>query len=134
MKVKKMIVGIGTDIIEIDRIRSAMNKSEHSFLKRVFSEKEMKYYEKNNLNISSIAGGFASKEAVMKALGTGLRGFKLVDIEIFRDDLGKPFVVLQNHADEIAKDKGIEAIHLSISHCQQYATAYAVAEKGVNII
>ncbi|MCG8482690.1 MAG: holo-ACP synthase [Clostridia bacterium] len=124
-----MIVGIGTDIIEIDRIRSAMSKSEHSFLKRVFSEQEIKYYKMNHYNISSVAGGFAAKEAVMKALGTGLRGFKLIDIEILRDDLGKPFVVLHNHADRIAKEKAIQIIHLSISHCQQYATAYAVAEK-----
>lgn len=65
----------------------------------------------------------------MKALGTGLRGFKLTDIEVFRDHLGKPYVSLCNTADVIAKEKSIEIIHLSISHSKKYATAYAVAEK-----
>ena len=125
-----MIVGIGTDIIEISRIKSAMEKPGHSFLERVFSDKEIEYLQKNNLSLQSTAGNFAAKEAVMKALGTGLRGFKLQDIEVLRDELGKPYVVLSHNAKKIAEERNIQKIHLSISHCKEYATAFAVAEKN----
>lgn len=123
-----MIVGIGTDIIENNRIKSAIEKKDHSFLERVFTEYEIAYYKGNNMHIGSVAGGFAAKEAIMKALGTGLRGFSFLDIEIFRDDFGKPHVRLYNNAEKIADDMSVKVIHLSISHCKDYATAFAVAE------
>ncbi|NLK71645.1 MAG: holo-ACP synthase [Clostridiales bacterium] len=126
-----MIVGIGTDIIEIKRIKNALEKTEDSFLDRIFTEEEKAYFKKNNYNNQSIAGGFAAKEAVMKSLGTGLRGFSFTDIEIYRDDLGKPHVRLYNNAEKIAEDKGIKIIHLSISHCKDYAIAYATAENKI---
>ncbi len=126
-----MIVGIGTDIIEIGRIKSALEKTEHSFLDRVFSDREIEFFQKNNMKLQTIAGSFAAKEAVMKVFGTGLRGFKLKDIEVIRDELGKPYVVLSNNALKIAQDKNILQIHLSISHCKEYAIAYAVGEKNV---
>ena len=123
-----MIIGIGTDIIEIDRIKKAVDNDKHSFIQRVFSERETAYFEKNQWGPETIAGSFAAKEAVMRALGTGLRGFKFKDIEVLRDKLGKPVVKLSNNANRIAKDKNIKAIHLSISHCREYALAYATAE------
>ncbi len=123
-----MIVGIGTDIIEIERIKKAVEKKNSSFIKRIFSNQEIQYFEKNKCKPETIAGSFAAKEAVMKTFGTGLRGFRFKDIEILRDESGKPFVDLSHNAALIAKDKNIKIIQLSISHCREYAIAYATAE------
>lgn len=123
-----MIIGVGTDIVEIERIKSVMGKAEHSFLERVFTKQEIEYFKQVQYRPHSVAGGFAAKESILKALGTGLRGFSLKDTEVLRDGLGKPYVHLYNHAKEIAQQKNIQTIHVSISHCQLYATAYAVAE------
>ena len=68
-----MILGVGTDIIEIDRIKRAMDNTS-GFLERIFTDKEIKYLSENSNRIESIAGNFAVKEAVSKALGTGIRG------------------------------------------------------------
>jgi len=121
-----MVKGIGVDIIEIDRIEKAMKKTDR-FLTRLFTEREIAYFMSKNLKAESVAGNFAGKEAVVKALGTGLRGFQWTDIEILRDELGKPVVYLYNGADQIAKDLGVSQIMLSISHCKTYAVANGVA-------
>ncbi|WP_053955312.1 holo-ACP synthase [Inediibacterium massiliense] len=118
--------GIGIDIIEIDRISNAMNKND-KFLQRVFTKKEIKYFVSIDYRKNTIAGNFAAKEAVMKSLGTGLRNFKWIDIEIERDHLGKPFVKLYNGAKEIADQKGIKEIMITISHSRDYAVAQALA-------
>lgn len=121
-----MVKGIGVDIIEIDRIEKAMNKTDR-FLTRLFTERERAYFMTKNMKAESVAGNFAAKEAVVKALGTGLRGFQWTDIEILRDELGKPVVYLHNGADQTAKDLGVSQIMLSISHCKTYAVANGVA-------
>ena len=97
------IYGIGTDIIEISRIRDAINRTS-SFKKKVYTEKEIEYIEKKKEPYVSYAGRFAAKEAVSKALGTGVRGFSLSDVEILNDELGKPNVVLYNEILNHAKD------------------------------
>lgn len=122
-----MIVGIGTDIIEIRRIEKAA--SHNNFLAKFFTQNENKYFNSKNRNSHSIAGNFAAKEAVSKALGTGFRTFSPVDIEILRDDNGAPYVVLHSGAKTLAESIGIVKMYISISHCIDYATAYAVAEK-----
>lgn len=119
-----MIKGTGIDIIEIERINKAVKNEK--FVKRVFTKKEIQYFKSINNNIYTIAGNFAAKEAIVKALGTGLRGFKWIDIEISRDELGKPIVTLYERASEISNKKGIINIELSISHCRQYAVAQAI--------
>lgn len=121
-----MVKGIGVDIIEIDRIEKAMKKTDR-FLTRLFTEREIAYFTSKNMKAESVAGNFAAKEAVVKALGTGLRGFQWTDIEILRDELGKPVVYLYNGADQVAKDLEISQIMLSISHCKTYAVANGVA-------
>lgn len=123
-----MIRGIGTDIIEIKRIKHIMNKNKEAFMKKIFSDIECKYYGENNDRIESIAAGFASKEAVMKVLGTGLRGISFKEIQVLRDHLGKPYVNLYGEALKIADNKEIISIHLSISHSNDYAIAFAVGE------
>ncbi|SHJ61661.1 holo-ACP synthase [Paramaledivibacter caminithermalis] len=119
-----MIKGTGIDIIEIERISKAVKNQR--FVKRIFTKNEIVYFKSINNNIYTIAGNFAAKEAVVKTFGTGIRGFKWTDVEIIRDKLGKPMVILYGKAKEIAEEKGISNIELSISHCRQYAVAQAI--------
>ena len=114
------IFGIGIDIIEIDRIENAIKKNPR-FLERNFTEKEVLYFKENN---------FASKEAISKAIGTGIRGFKLKDIEILRDELGKPIVNTYNNLSEICIKYNIKEIKVSISHSKNYAVANSLIISG----
>ncbi len=124
-----MIKGIGTDIIEIARIKRAIEKRS-SFMDRFFAPGEADYYRRRGLNAASIAGGFAAKEAVVKAMGTGFSGFKWRDIEILRDKNGKPWVKIGGTAGALCDDLGIKRIFVSISHSRDYATAQAIAIGG----
>ena len=118
-----MIYGVGTDLVEMDRVMDACAKE--AFLNRVYTESE----RREALKIPKrLAGDFAVKEAVSKAMGTGFTGFGPIDIEVLRDPLGKPYVVLHGTAKEIAEQSGIAAIHVSISDTESLVTAYAVAE------
>jgi len=120
------ILGIGVDIIEIERVQSFVHKNPR-FLEKIFTNDERKYFESKGFKIESIAGNFAAKEAISKSLGTGIRKFKLKDIEILRDELGKPIVKTYNNLEKICIDYNISEIMVSISHCKQYAVANAVA-------
>ena len=119
------ILGIGIDIIEIDRIEKVLNRTPR-FLDRNFTEKEIEYFKKNNLKSESIAGNFAAKEAISKAIGTGIRGFNLKDIEILRDDLGKPIVNKYNNLKEICIKYSVKEIIVSISHIENYEVANSI--------
>ncbi len=121
-----MIYGIGTDIVQIDRIKK--NIENKNFIYKIYTEKEQIYLEKRKFSPQTAAGIFAAKEAVSKALGTGISGFYLTDIEILKDEFDKPIVLLHNKALEISLDKGIGKINISISHEKEYAIAFAVAE------
>ena len=114
-----MITGIGTDIIEISRIEKLLTNT--AFIKRCFSEQEIEYIGKR---AESAAAIFAAKEAYSKALGTGFRNFSLLDIEIFHDELKKPYIKAYNNAK--IQDSNI---FLTLSHCREYAVAYVVIEK-----
>lgn len=118
-----MIIGIGTDIIEIYRVEKLLDKK--AFIDRFFNEGEKEYILSKKAE--SAAGYFAAKEAVVKALGTGFSGINWRDVEIVKVD-SKPIVVLHNRALEIADIKGVKNILISISHCRDYATATAVME------
>lgn len=122
-----MIVGIGTDLVEIARVKKACEKQ--AFLSRIYTEEERRQAEgTGGFRISRLAGDFAVKEAVAKALGTGFRRFMPVDIEVLRDALGKPYVVLYREAEKLSREMGIERIHVSITNEKEYALAYVVAE------
>ncbi len=121
-----MVYGIGTDIIEIDRIRTALNRN-IKILDKLFSKKELEMLKEKNFKAESIAGNFAAKEAVMKAMGTGLRSFKLTEVQILRDELNKPILLAEGKFLELCKSKKIDQIILSISHSKNYATANALA-------
>lgn len=112
--------GIGNDIIEIERIRRSVEEHGDRFLARIFTQKELDYCLKHKDPIPHLAGRFAAKEAVAKALGTGFgEQLSWKDIEILNDAAGKPLVHL--HAMEEKR-----SVLLSISHCRDYVTAVAL--------
>ena len=121
-----MIVGIGIDIIELTRIEKAASKA--AFLQRVYTERELLLYGERGESISVLAGCFAGKEAVSKALGTGFSGFWPSDVEILRDQQGRPYVVLHGKALEIGVSLNVSKWHISITNTSQIAAAYVVAE------
>lgn len=122
-----MITGIGTDIIEIERIKNAIKRNPN-FLNKIFTQKELEYFKSRNYKEETIAGGFAGKEAVAKAFGTGFRNFNIKDIEILRDDFGKPIVYINGKAKELLKAYENYKIHISISHSKENAIAYVIME------
>lgn len=126
-----MIIGIGVDIIEIERVRQAIRNNKN-FLSKLFTEREIDYFISRNMNSEVIAGNFAAKEAVSKALGTGMRVFSFKDIEILRNELGKPEVILHNGANlignKLVENNNSLRVHLSISHNNSSAIAYSVLE------
>lgn len=110
---------VGTDIIELDRFKKGFNKK---FLEKVYSKGELDIYTNDTLKLAS---NFAAKEAVAKVLGTGFKFFPR-DIEIYRESSGKPYVVLQGKALEIANKQNIEEFHLTISHSKDYVVAFCL--------
>lgn len=122
-----MVLGIGTDIIEISRVARAIERP--GFVDRVYTEAEQDYSESRGAQrAASYAARFAAKEAMLKALGTGLREGTLQEVEVARDTLGKPLGLLHGKFAELAKAMGATRIHLSISHAREYATAVCILE------
>ena len=120
-----MIVGVGIDIIEIERIEKAISRS-NKFIEKVFTENERVYFGTRNNRIEVITGNFAAKEAIVKAIGVGFVDIGLKDVEVLRDPFGKPYVVLYNKAKAMLSDTS--TVHISISHCKDYAVANATIE------
>lgn len=114
---------IGIDIIEISRIKKAIDRWGHDFLKRVYTELELEKYHNNP---SSLAARFSGKEAIIKILNS--RSISLKEIEILSDLNGKPQVKLYGKARLQAKELGSNSINVSLSHCREYAVACAVSE------
>lgn len=119
-----MILGVGTDILEIGRIEKACKQTE-SFAGYTFTEEERRYAKGK---ASFLAGCFTVKEAVAKSLGTGFSGFGPKDIEVLRDSRGKPYVKLYNGAEARFRELGGKRIEVSISDSDTLATAFAVLE------
>ncbi len=120
-----MIVGIGNDIIEIERIEKAISKE--GFKDKIYTQRELENIKKRGNRAETYAGVFSAKEAISKAIGTGVREFSLIDLEILNDDLGKPYVVVSEKLDKIIKSKKEDyQIEISISHSKKYATAMAI--------
>lgn len=120
-----MIVGIGNDIIEIERIEKAISKE--GFKDKIYTQRELENIKKRGNRAETYAGVFSAKEAISKAIGTGVREFSLTDLEILNDDLGKPYVVVSEKLDKIIKSKKENyQIEISISHSKKYATAMAI--------
>ena len=124
-----MAVYCGVDIVEIDRIRKSLEDSGTSFRDRVFTEREIAYCEgRKAARFESYAARFAAKEAVSKAFGTGIGEVGWKDIEVLKDEKGKPYVVLSENARKIYDKMHGLGISISLSHSSHYAVAYAVIE------
>jgi holo-[acyl-carrier protein] synthase len=114
---------IGTDIIEIERIRQAIERHGDRFLKRVYTKDELSIY---GHHAHSLAASFASKEAVMKVLGTGNRGVAWREIETLYHPTGKPLIRLNGRAQKQAEKLHIKEIDVSLSHSRENAIATAI--------
>lgn len=120
-----MVLGMGVDIVEIDRWERAAQRS--GLLARLFTAAERAAAPPVRGRSQYFAGRFAAKEAVLKALGTGLRGGRWQDVEIIRDALGRPVARLHGALAERARGMGVAAVLVSISHARGCAVATAMA-------
>lgn len=124
-----MIFGHGIDIIEISRIKKAIEKSER-FQTKIFSQNEIAYCESKANKYQSYAARFATKEAFFKAIGTGwANGIKWTDIEVLNNESGKPILCLHNKALIFINENNINNLHVSISHLKDIAIASVILEK-----
>lgn len=125
----RVIVGLGLDIAEVDRIEAAITRHGAPFLERLFTPSEVAYCERHKNRYERYAARFAAKEAAMKALGTGWRhGVRWRDIEVANEKGGKPALRLQGVAREIADRLGVRTVALSITHSGNLALAQVIFE------
>jgi holo-[acyl-carrier protein] synthase len=124
-----VIVGMGVDVAEVERIRGAIERHGEVFLRRIFTAKEREYCERFRNKFERYAGRFAVKEAAMKALGTGWsKGVRWVDIEVVRQRGGRPSLMLEGEARKIADQLGVKHMALSITHTAAQAFAQVIFE------
>jgi holo-[acyl-carrier protein] synthase len=129
LKENFLIIGLGVDIAEVPRIKAAIERHGQPFLHRVFAPNEIEYCERFKNKFERYAGRFAAKEAAMKALGTGWgRGVRWVDLEVVREQSGRPTIVLAGEAAKIAANLGVKRISLSITHTEVQALAQVIFE------
>lgn len=126
---------LGTDIIEVERIKEALNSGSGRFSKRVFTQDEIAYCEsKGAAKYQSYAARFAGKEAVSKAFGTGIgKHASFNEIEILNDKAGKPFVNLYGKAEQYYRSLGAAGVSITLSHCKEYAVAYVAIFTGKKV-
>ncbi len=123
------IVGYGIDMVEMKRIESMLDKHGDAFLVRCFTDAERTWLAEYKFPLPHIAGRFAAKEAIVKALGTGFRdAISWLDMEVLPDRLGKPVITLRGAASERAAALGVRHWHISLSHTATAAVASVIAE------
>lgn len=124
-----MILGVGIDIIEVARIQASFEQFGDRFLRRILLPDEIAYCLSYKHPGPHLAARFAAKEAISKAFGTGI-GAQLSwqDMEVRRKDSGEPYLVLHGKGLELLAQRGGQAVHISLSHTNTYATAIAVLE------
>jgi len=121
-----MIIGTGIDIIEVSRMKRALDMWGDKFLKRVFTERELSYADKKKFSHENLAARFACKEAVLKAFGDTRAGIRLKNIEILNNSKGKPEIMLHREAKEFADKNNLDKIIVSMSHTNNYAVSNAI--------
>lgn len=123
-----IIYGIGIDVVEIDRIESAIRAQGELFLRKLFTAGERQYCDQQKRPGMHYAARFAAKEAASKALGTGIGGKAgWLDMEVLRDESGAPSIRFSGKAAEFLRAQGIAEVQVSLSHARDYAAANAVA-------
>ena len=122
-----MIHGIGIDIVEIDRIKSAVDRLGNRFLERVFHPGEIEYSFRYHDPYTRLSARFACKEAVAKSLGVGMFELGAANIQVVNREGGQPEISLYDRAKEVQDWKGVDRILISLSHGDQYAVAEALA-------
>ena len=124
-----MIIGIGTDLVEVERIRRIIGKWGERFLKRVFTAGEIAYCERRRIPSVHYAARFAAKESCLKSLGAGFgMGVSPTEIEVKRSAEGSPMLQLHGRAQRIFDEKGGAVAHISLSHTREIAAAVVVIE------
>ncbi len=120
-----MIYGIGVDLVRISRIEAAIERHGPRFAARILSDYELEAYEASRRKANFTAKHFAAKEALLKALGTGLRmGIHWGHMEVRNDTLGKPYLVCRERIQELFDERGISDSFLSLSDEDEYAAAF----------
>ena len=122
-----MSVKVGTDILEIDRFRKVLNRRP-GLRQKVFTPPEVAYCDSKADAIPHFAARFCAKEAFAKAIGTGVRQFSMSEVEIVRNEMGKPDIELRGEAERVAERLAVKAIDLSISHSKLFVVAVVVIE------
>jgi len=121
-----MIVGTGVDIVEVERVKKALDAWGKRFLERVFTQRELDYANTKKFSQESLAARFACKESVLKAFGDTRVGIQLRNIEVLNDSKGKPEIVLHGEAKEFASKNRLDNIIVSMSHTPNYAISNAI--------
>jgi len=123
------IVGLGADIVEIDRIEAVISRSGDRLAKRVLSANEWAQYQEHQQPVRFLAKRFAVKEAAAKAFGTGIRnGLAFNQFEVFNDELGKPKLRLWDEAERLAARMGVTSVHVTLADERHYACATVIIE------
>ena len=123
------VLGIGVDLVECARIQHSLDRFGDRFLHRVFTEGEIAYSQSMKFPARHLAARFAAKEAISKAFGTGIgkaMGWK--DIDVHKKPSGEPFVVLEGGAKQLAADRGVTKVWITLSHTDHHAMAVIVLE------
>ncbi len=129
-----MIIGLGTDIIEIPRIAEMIQRHGELFLTRIYTDEEIRHCQLRKHSTQHFAGRWAAKEAVMKVLGTGfIKGIGWKDVEVKNLKSGRPIMHLSGGALRRAEGIGIGEVLITISHCRAYATATAVGVAAIGV-
>ncbi|MDP6424013.1 MAG: holo-ACP synthase [Planctomycetota bacterium] len=124
-----MIIAVGTDLVELDRVSRIVSRHGKRFLARILTDHELAYCKGRGSSVASIGARFAAKEAVMKLLGTGWGdGVGWRDIEVRNDAAGNPSIEVSGEAARLVANRGIRTLHVSLSHTNQNALAMVVAE------
>lgn len=123
------VIGIGTDIVKVSRIKRLLKKHGENFAQRILHENELQIFQQRKTSKYYLAKRFAAKEALAKALGTGIaKGISFEEIEVVNNDDGKPELILHGTALDIANQLGVEKLFISLSDEKKYAIAYVILE------
>ena len=127
-----MIVGIGTDLIQVGRIRKALSRLGDRFARRILTPEELSIFLKHYDQAAFLAKRFAAKEALSKALNTGIGAISWQNVQVYNTSAGAPEIRLHGHAQELFIQRGGQNIFLSLSDERDYALAFVVLSGEVS--